>query len=259
MSLLSRLEAAFGPVFTRPLFLHAHPDDEVLQAGGLTAALAAAGRAPLVLTATRGEQGEARPGTLPPDFTPAQLVELRTQESTRARAILRVGAFCFLGVHPARATAAPRRYEDSGMTWVRPGVAGPAPHASPAAFTRGPLAEEIADAAAFASAVGATVLIGYDAGGSYGHPDHVRAHAVAEGAAQRAGIPFIQIVSGGDVPPAPGEGRTEAGVVVETPERREAVIAALNCYGSQLEVVNDAYIRHVGGNTQALPLRVVLK
>ncbi|WP_258566728.1 PIG-L family deacetylase [Leucobacter luti] len=44
------------------MFVHAHPDDESISTGGTLAALASAGREPLLVTLTRGERGEVVPG-----------------------------------------------------------------------------------------------------------------------------------------------------------------------------------------------------
>ena len=46
----------------RVVFLHAHPDDETLATGVLIADLVASGHPVAVVTATRGERGEIRPG-----------------------------------------------------------------------------------------------------------------------------------------------------------------------------------------------------
>ena len=43
--------------------VHAHPDDETLATGALIAHLVGQGVECVLLTATRGEQGEVRPGT----------------------------------------------------------------------------------------------------------------------------------------------------------------------------------------------------
>ncbi|MDY5143560.1 PIG-L deacetylase family protein, partial [Actinotignum timonense] len=85
------------PLFARTLFLHAHPDDEAIQAGGLTALLTAAGHRVSILTCTRGEEGEAVPGTLPAGAGEAELVARREAEITRARAILGVTDGVLLG------------------------------------------------------------------------------------------------------------------------------------------------------------------
>ena len=46
------------------------------------------------------------------------------------------------------------------------------------------------------------MLIGYDDEGTYGHPDHVRAHHLAVAASERTGVPLVQIASGIDAPGA---------------------------------------------------------
>lgn len=218
-----------GPLFARTLFLHAHPDDEAIQAGGLTALLTAAGHRVSILTCTRGEEGEAVPGILPAGAGEAELVARREAEITRARAILGVTDGFWLGTAPALASgAAPRRYRDSGMVWIAPGVAGPAPSAGPRAFSRAELSEEIADARALLAHVRPTVIIGYDAAASYGHPDHVRVHHLARALGRNTGIPVLELAS------TPGQ----AGWCYRTAREHEAtVVAALRCYASQLTVV----------------------
>ncbi|MDE1536890.1 MULTISPECIES: PIG-L deacetylase family protein [Actinotignum] len=262
------------PLFARTLFLHAHPDDEAIQAGGLTALLTAAGHRVSILTCTRGEEGEAVPGTLSAGAGEAELVARREAEITRARAILGVTDGFWLGTAPALASgAAPRRYRDSGMAWIAPGVAGPAPSAGPNAFSRADLSEEIADARALLAHVRPTVIIGYDAAASYGHPDHVRVHHLARALGRVSGIPVLELAS------TPGQ----AGWCYRNARAHEAtVVAALRCYSSQLTVVDRAdpalaglpvigapkratmspdsepapqlLIRHVGGQLQELPL-----
>ncbi|WP_369369523.1 PIG-L family deacetylase [Promicromonospora sp. Populi] len=81
------------------------------------------------------------------------------------------------------------RYEDSGMAWVAPGVAGPAPDAPPTAFARVSLEESAARLAVLVRARRPAVVATYEPGGGYGHPDHVRAHEVTVRALQLAADP----------------------------------------------------------------------
>ncbi|MCW4457250.1 PIG-L family deacetylase [Microbacterium sp. MPKO10] len=111
----------------------------------------------------------------------------------------------------------PRRYEDSGMRWVREGLAGPAEDASATSLTSQPLDDEVADLLALldrnsapargaesaASTRGAQptphtppdLIVSYNEIGGYGHPDHVRAREIAERAARARGIRFAEIIS----------------------------------------------------------------
>ena len=86
----------------RPLFVHAHPDDETLQTGALLARLASRGVETIVVTCTRGEQGEIVPGTAPADLDPAGLVKVRERELAAAVETLGVAQHMFLGAPVAR-------------------------------------------------------------------------------------------------------------------------------------------------------------
>ncbi len=137
--------------------VHAHPDDETLATGALLATWAASGQAVTVVTCTRGERGEvidtvAHPtglGGLEGDG-PA-LAAYREGELARALVALGVTDHVFLDtVVPD--DGAPERYEDSGMAWVAPGIAGAVSRAAEDGSHR--------------------AFVGY------GHPDHVRTHQV---------------------------------------------------------------------------------
>jgi LmbE family N-acetylglucosaminyl deacetylase len=179
----------------RYLFLHAHPDDETLETGAVVLALIRAGAEPVVVTATRGELGEVTP-KVARALGRAGLTARRLSERTRAIAQLGAWDAGFLGAPPNRAAGlAPRVYSDSGMAWVTPTVAGPAPESPAEAFCRAPLDEVTADVVACARHWRADVLVSYDAHGGYGHPDHVRCHHAARQAARELGLPFWEIVA----------------------------------------------------------------
>jgi LmbE family N-acetylglucosaminyl deacetylase len=59
----------------------------------------------------------------------------------------------------------------------------------PDAFVEAPVDEAAERVAEVAAAVTADALVTYDAGGVYGHPDHVHAHHVGRRAAELAGLP----------------------------------------------------------------------
>lgn len=157
------------------LAVHAHPDDESLATGALLATWAAAGRPVTVVTATRGERGEVigdRLAHLEGDG-PA-LAAHRERELAAALAALGVADHVFLdevrGPHA--------RYEDSGMAWVGAGRAGAAAEVPPRAFVAAPPAEAADALARVVRARRPQVVVTYEPGGGYGHPDHVRTHEV---------------------------------------------------------------------------------
>lgn len=170
-------------------FLHAHPDDEAIFTGATMARLAAAGHRVVLVVATGGELGlpatdpllapEGDPrlgpsaiGVQPPepDDRPdaAELAGHRRRETEAAAAVLGVARVAWLG------------YADSGMAGDpandRPGSLWRAGAAAGAQALVDALADEAVDA-----------LVGYDPGGIYGHPDHVRVHEAARLAARRLG------------------------------------------------------------------------
>ncbi|MFC7878227.1 PIG-L family deacetylase [Isoptericola sp. NPDC057391] len=178
------------------LAVHAHPDDETLATGALLASWAAAGRPVAVVTCTRGERGEV----IDTPSHPTGLARLEGdgpalaahRETELAAALAALGGAPGVVGHTfldavdtseARVTApspatAGRRFEDSGMAWVAPGVAGPAHHAPATAFARVPLDDAAARLATVVRARRPAVVATYEEQGGYGHPDHVRTHAV---------------------------------------------------------------------------------
>ncbi|MDO4606027.1 MAG: PIG-L family deacetylase [Bowdeniella nasicola] len=242
------------------LFAHAHPDDETLSTGALIADLSARGVRCVVVTATRGECGEVRPeaaaelGAQAGGGTSSSedaLVALREREWRSAGHRLGVASQEFLGRN------AGRRYRDSGMRWVCPGVAGPA-ETRLDAFTRLPMEDAVADLQAAIAAHRPDYVVSYDDAGTYGHPDHLRMCQVARAAC--TDVPLIEIVSeraGTDPSALPGW--------QALPATENAVAAALACYHSQVVVRNTreagsgvVEIEHVGGQQQSLPCGIAL-
>lgn len=240
---------------TRVLFVHAHPDDEAISTGALIAALTASGRACFVVTATRGERGEVRAGVRADDLT-----ALREGEWRRACAALGVAGQAFLGTPPARSAGrGPHRYLDSGMVWLDAAetLAGPAPDAPAGALTAADPAEVAADVAAYATAVRAELLVTYDAGGGYGHPDHTFLHAPTRASASDLGVGFAEIVSQPRSAPGLAGEAGEAGDAhwLDLAAHRATVARALGAYESQLRV-DGADIVHVGGQREPIQVRV---
>jgi len=159
------------------LAVHAHPDDETLATGALLATWAAAGRPVTVVTATRGERGEVIGRTwahLEGDG-PA-LAAHRERELAGALGALGVREHVFLD----QVVGGDARYEDSGMAWVGTGRAGAADDVPPGAFVSAPLDEAAAALADVLRARRPEVVVTYEPGGGYGHPDHVRTHEVTQ-------------------------------------------------------------------------------
>lgn len=178
------------------LLCHAHPDDETLVTGALALGLARRGDGVIVLTGTRGERGEVRPGRYAALQGTPELALVRERELANALKALGISRHAFLGEPPARAAGLPpRRYTDSGMRWVTPTLAGPGTDAGPDSLTAAVISEVAADIAAFAVAVEATDLVSYADDGGYGHPDHVRMHHATRAAAHDLGLPFRVIVT----------------------------------------------------------------
>lgn len=241
------------------LAVHAHPDDETLSTGPLIADLTSRGIRVELVTATRGERGEVVPGAVASgDERP--LDAIRALEIDHAAGRLGISHRYLLGRSPALAPGTePRIYRDSGMRWIREGLAGPAEDVDPDSFTRRPIEDAVADLSALIEQLAPDVLLGYDDDGTYGHPDHVRAHHVTAAASDRTGVPFVQVTSD------PLEEGTDV-VRRDQPASLEAVHLALDGYRTQLTVVSvdettpgSVHIRHVGGQDQIVPMTTGLR
>ncbi|MFA9429801.1 N-acetyl-1-D-myo-inositol-2-amino-2-deoxy-alpha-D-glucopyranoside deacetylase [Egicoccus sp. AB-alg2] len=154
------------------LCVHPHPDDESIACGGLLASTVAAGRRAVVVTCTGGEEGENLAGI---DLGADDLVTHRRRELADALAALGVTEHEYLG------------YRDSGM------VGSPTNH-HPDSFHGADIEEAAGRLAAVVRRVRPHVVVSDDATGTYGHPDHVKAHhvtvrAVALAADPRADVP----------------------------------------------------------------------
>lgn len=236
------------------LAVHAHPDDESLATGPLLAHLSAIGVRVALVTATRGEEGEVVPGALAADDD-RPLDEVRATEIDTACRELGIAERHLLGTAPAlTAGIAARRYRDSGMQWVREGVAGPSDTAGPDSFTHRPQEQAVADLTALITQLRPDAVLGYDDAGTYGHPDHVHAHHVTVAACRGTGTPLVEFASAQDA---------EGFVWRELADGLEATRRALECYRTQLTVLGaDAAgvrVRHVGGQDDLVPPRTGLR
>jgi len=224
------------------LFVHAHPDDETISTGALIVELVARGSRVHLLTASRGERGEVVAGPLTALAGTDALARERENELERATGILGIDQRFWLGEAPARSAGQPpRRYRDSGMVWIRPGLAGPADDAADDALSVAPLAEVTGDIVALISTLRPALVISYDDGGGYGHPDHVRAHDATLAACRVTGTPFAEVL---ESPATDGEW-------FDLPQHRERVTEALRAHASQL-TVHGTDIVHSGGQREAI-------
>jgi N-acetyl-1-D-myo-inositol-2-amino-2-deoxy-alpha-D-glucopyranoside deacetylase len=217
----------------RVLFVHAHPDDETIDTGGTIATLVDRGAMVTVLTCTRGERGEV----IAEDLQYAvhnqdTLASVRELELRRAVGILGVRDHRFLGEANARwGGKTPRRYADSGMEWVKPGVAQATNEFDPASLASAEFGDVAADVAAVILDVHPHAIVSYDSRGGYGHPDHVRASQAARRAAEVYGVPFFEIVPG----------RDGGSIVVDVSDVLDRKRAALEAYRTQVVVDGDEF------------------
>jgi N-acetyl-1-D-myo-inositol-2-amino-2-deoxy-alpha-D-glucopyranoside deacetylase len=137
--------------------MHAHPDDEAISSGGAMMKARADGHRVVLVTATRGEVGEIY--NMDEESTRPHLGDVRTAELENAARILGVNRGEFLG------------YRDSGM-------AGTADNENVESFHQAPLDEAASRLAAILREERPEVVVTYDADGTYGHPDHIKAHHV---------------------------------------------------------------------------------
>jgi N-acetyl-1-D-myo-inositol-2-amino-2-deoxy-alpha-D-glucopyranoside deacetylase len=143
------------------LLVHAHPDDEAISTGGAMLKARADGHRVVLVTATRGEVGEIY--NMDEAATRPRLGEVRAAELENAARILGVNRGEFLD------------YRDSGMV-------GTADNENPKSFHQAPLDQAAAKLAAILREERPDVVVTYDADGTYGHPDHIKAHLVTNAA-----------------------------------------------------------------------------
>lgn len=143
------------------LLVHAHPDDEAISTGGVMLKARADGHRVVLVTATRGEVGEIY--NMDEASSRPHLGEIREKELEKAARLLKVNRGEFLG------------YRDSGM-------AGTADNDNPASFHMAPLNEAAGKLMTILLEEKPDVVVTYAEDGTYGHPDHVKAHYVTNAA-----------------------------------------------------------------------------
>ncbi|HEV1998819.1 MAG TPA: PIG-L family deacetylase, partial [Candidatus Dormibacteraeota bacterium] len=183
--------------------VHAHPDDEGVQTGGVLAMAARQGIRTVLVTCTNGEMGDSPDGLKPEaaGHDTAATSDLRLRELRAAAGELAIGHLELLG------------YRDSGMMgWPQ--------NDEPGAFWNTPLDRVTDRVADLMEQYRPEVVVTYDARGLYGHPDHIQAHRATLAAAEKTGIPqkiyeiafpqsmvkaFAEMQRQAEVAPPPGE------------------------------------------------------
>ncbi|HLO35553.1 MAG TPA: PIG-L family deacetylase [Candidatus Deferrimicrobium sp.] len=150
--------------------VHAHPDDETIGTGGVMARAVAAGHRVVLVTCTRGEQGEIVVKEIDNPANHRRLGELRAFELEAAMAELGVTEWENLG------------YRDSDMM-------GREGNNDPRTFWQADLDEAAGRLTWLVRRYRPDVMTTYNSFGGYGHPDHIRTHDVAIRAFDRAGDP----------------------------------------------------------------------
>jgi LmbE family N-acetylglucosaminyl deacetylase len=149
------------------LAVFAHPDDESFGIGGTLAKYAAGGVHIVLACATMGEAGEISDPSL---GTVEQLAEIRERELRCACDVLGISELHLLG------------YRDSGM-------AGTPDNDDPRALIQADPAEVVGKIVRVIRQVCPQVVVTFEEGGGYGHPDHMAIHRHTVGAFQAAGDP----------------------------------------------------------------------
>jgi LmbE family N-acetylglucosaminyl deacetylase len=148
-------------------FFHAHPDDESISTAGTMMLASAAGHRVVLVTATRGEVGEA-----PHLAADIDLGDVREAELREAAAELGVDRLELLG------------YRDSGMD-------GEPTNDHPDCFWQADVEEAAVRLATILREEQADLLTCYDSDGTYGHPDHIQVHRVGVRAAELADVGLV--------------------------------------------------------------------
>jgi LmbE family N-acetylglucosaminyl deacetylase len=150
--------------------VHAHPDDETITTGGVMAKAIADGRRVVLVTGTRGEQGEIVVEEMDTPENHRRLGELRAAELEAAMDELGVTEWENLG------------YRDSDMM-------GRIGNQDPRCFWQADIDEAAGRLTWLVRRYQPDVITTYNSFGGYGHPDHIRTHDVAVRAFDRAGDP----------------------------------------------------------------------
>lgn len=195
------------------LLVHAHPDDEAIATGGVMARAHDAGHRVVLVTATRGELGQVH--NLDVEATRPRLGEVRTQELEEGGRVLGVDRQVFLG------------FRDSDM-------AGEPGNDDPRSFNAAPLPVAAERLAVVLREERPDLVVSYTKEGTYGHPDHVKAHLTT--------VAALDVLRGEGWEPVRAYEQAIPQSVVEQIRARMAAEAAEDLPGSDLLGTPDAEI-----------------
>jgi N-acetyl-1-D-myo-inositol-2-amino-2-deoxy-alpha-D-glucopyranoside deacetylase len=149
------------------IFFGAHPDDETFGLGSTIAQYVTAGVKVYYVCSTRGEAG-----TVDPEYMNgyATIEDLRSAEMRCAAQVLGLAGVVYLG------------YRDSGMK-------GSPDNKNSASLAMAPVEEVASRMVKIIREIKPEVVITHDAGGGYGHPDHIATHNATVKAFYAAGDP----------------------------------------------------------------------
>jgi N-acetyl-1-D-myo-inositol-2-amino-2-deoxy-alpha-D-glucopyranoside deacetylase len=139
------------------MFFGAHPDDETFGNGATLAQYVLRGVKVYVVCSTRGEEGTVDPELMQGYST---IGDLRWHEMKNAAGVLGLADFIHLG------------YRDSGMQ-------GSEHNSHPDALAMAPVDEVAGKMVKIIRTLKPDVVLTHDAGGGYGHPDHIATHNAA--------------------------------------------------------------------------------
>lgn len=160
----------------RLLFVHAHPDDEVIGTGATMVHYVRQGASVTLVTCTRGELGDI----VAPDL--AELLDGDSGALARQREAELAAALTQLGIGRHYWLGGRGRWRDSGMADLPD-------NEHPAAFAQADLGEAVRALVRIVRAERPQVVVTYDANGGYGHPDHIQTNRVTMAALDPAADP----------------------------------------------------------------------
>lgn len=150
------------------MVVHAHPDDEASQTGGILARYSQEGVRTVLVTCTDGGQGDGPSGSKPGQsgHDPGQVAAMRSAELKASAHALGISELIELG------------YPDSGMPESPDDVA-------PEAFARIDGEPVVKQLEGLLQRYRPDVLVTYPPNGLYSHPDHLRTHELTMEAFER--------------------------------------------------------------------------